>query len=174
LMWADRHFQRTGMWPTRRSGAVIDAPGETWRAIDLALNRGNRGLPSGRSLPQLFAEHISCAGQNRGSCLESIIVVQRAAPWRVVSKWQVRHAAKQAPQRPAIFQGLVCAAKPTTPSFRGRATRAGRRYQGDGRQRAGGRKRDAPGGWKSPGRAGRLPPVGPRPRQNRSGSSPRN
>jgi hypothetical protein len=57
LRWADAHFQRTETWPTRRSGPVIDASGETWRAIDLALNRGNRGLSGGRSLPQLLAEH---------------------------------------------------------------------------------------------------------------------
>src|SRR5438045_3355950 len=30
LLWADRHQERTGAWPTARSGAVVDAPGETW------------------------------------------------------------------------------------------------------------------------------------------------
>jgi hypothetical protein len=57
LTLADAHFRRTGRWPTRRSGPVVDAPSETWRAIDLALNRGYRGLWGGRSLPQLLATH---------------------------------------------------------------------------------------------------------------------
>jgi hypothetical protein len=67
LMWADAHFQRTGVWPTRRSGPIIDAPGERWHAIDLALNRGYRGLSCGRSLPQLLAEYRPRARQSRGS-----------------------------------------------------------------------------------------------------------
>src|SRR5262249_54086814 len=42
LAWADAHHQRTGAWPTARSGAVEDAAGETWMAINLALNHGQR------------------------------------------------------------------------------------------------------------------------------------
>ena len=35
LAWADAHYQRTGAWPTRKSGAVAEAEhGETWAAID--------------------------------------------------------------------------------------------------------------------------------------------
>ena len=48
--WAGSHFQRTGTWPTRASGAVTDAMGEMWKAIDSALRRGHRGLPGGSSL----------------------------------------------------------------------------------------------------------------------------
>jgi hypothetical protein len=57
LAWADAHFRRTGTWPRRRSGPVKDAPSETWHAVELALNRGMRGLPGGSSLAQLLAEH---------------------------------------------------------------------------------------------------------------------
>ena len=46
---------RTGAWPTAASGAVADAPGETWRAVDAALRVGVRGLPGGTSLAQLLA-----------------------------------------------------------------------------------------------------------------------
>jgi hypothetical protein len=56
LAWADAHHRRTGRWPTRRCGAVLDAPGETWNAVEQALSQGGRGLPGGSSLAQLLAE----------------------------------------------------------------------------------------------------------------------
>jgi hypothetical protein len=59
LTWADLHFQRTGRWPTARSGPILDAPGETWMAAQMALHDGLRGLPGGSSLPLLFAEKRS-------------------------------------------------------------------------------------------------------------------
>src|SRR5262245_30705220 len=37
LAWADAHHGRTGAWPTSESGALPEAPGETWRGIDTAL-----------------------------------------------------------------------------------------------------------------------------------------
>lgn len=40
LTWADKHHNRTGEWPKRFSGPIVDAPGETWNAVDLALMRG--------------------------------------------------------------------------------------------------------------------------------------
>lgn len=52
--WARAHHRRNGQWPRDISGAVQDAPGETWAAIDLALARGTRGLPGGSSLAQLL------------------------------------------------------------------------------------------------------------------------
>jgi hypothetical protein len=57
LHWADRHCRRTGRWPTAASGPVGGAPGENWGAINLALVRGNRGLPGGASLARLLEEH---------------------------------------------------------------------------------------------------------------------
>jgi hypothetical protein len=51
--WARSHQRRSGRWPTCRSGDVVDAPGETWRAIDKALRQGGRGLPGGDSLARL-------------------------------------------------------------------------------------------------------------------------
>jgi hypothetical protein len=55
LVWADRHRERTGAWPTYRSGPVEGAPGETWRMVDTALSRGSRGPRGGRSLATLLA-----------------------------------------------------------------------------------------------------------------------
>jgi hypothetical protein len=54
LAWADAHRRRTGAWPGVLSGAIPEAPGENWRAVNLALRRGFRGLPGGDSLAQLL------------------------------------------------------------------------------------------------------------------------
>jgi hypothetical protein len=65
LAWADEHHARTGNWPKTKTGAVQVAPGETWSAINAALERGTRGLPGGSSLPKLLAEHRGV--RNKGS-----------------------------------------------------------------------------------------------------------
>ena len=55
LAWADAHHHRFGKWPISESGGVPDAPGETWKAVDLALRHGRRGLSGGSSLAKLLA-----------------------------------------------------------------------------------------------------------------------
>jgi hypothetical protein len=57
LRWAGAHRRRTGQWPTRDSGPVSEAPGETWGAIEAALNQGSRGLRTKSSLARLRADH---------------------------------------------------------------------------------------------------------------------
>jgi hypothetical protein len=57
LAWADAYHTRHAAWPNRRAGLIDGTPGETWTAVDIALSRGLRGLPSGSSLPRLLAEH---------------------------------------------------------------------------------------------------------------------
>jgi hypothetical protein len=59
LAWAEAHCQRTGTWPKSHSGAIADTPGETWLAADMALRKGQRGLPGGSSLARLLAEQRS-------------------------------------------------------------------------------------------------------------------
>jgi hypothetical protein len=59
LAWADAHYARTGRWPAVKSGAIAEAPGETWQAVETALVLGNRTLPGGFSLAQLLAKHRS-------------------------------------------------------------------------------------------------------------------
>lgn len=54
LAWADAHRGRTGKWPRASSGPVAGAKGENWRAIDIALRVGVRGLPGGDSLSKLL------------------------------------------------------------------------------------------------------------------------
>lgn len=56
LAWCDAHHTRTDSWPMSSSGPINDAPGETWMAVEMALNKGRRGLPGGKSLAWLLAE----------------------------------------------------------------------------------------------------------------------
>jgi hypothetical protein len=61
LAWADAHFQCTGTWPHHDSGAIAEAPGETWLAVAKALIAGSRGLAGGTTLARLLAKHRGCA-----------------------------------------------------------------------------------------------------------------
>jgi hypothetical protein len=65
LAWAREHRRRTGRWPGPRSGAVAGRPGETWKAIDLALLKGHRGLPPGGSLEE-FLRSVGAGPSKRG------------------------------------------------------------------------------------------------------------
>lgn len=62
LEWADLHHARTRMWPQRMTGPVVDAPWETWSAIDRALRWGYRGFPGGTSLAKFLIQN----GRKRG------------------------------------------------------------------------------------------------------------
>jgi hypothetical protein len=55
LEWADAHHRRSGSWPTAKSGPIVDAPGETWLAVDMALRHGRRRFTGGSSLAMLLA-----------------------------------------------------------------------------------------------------------------------
>jgi hypothetical protein len=57
LAWADAHHARTGQWPKAHSGPILDAPDEMWNAVQIALQLGNRGLPGGKTLARLLAQH---------------------------------------------------------------------------------------------------------------------
>lgn len=54
VCWARLHHQRSGEWPRRNTGPILDAPGETWSGVDSALNGGGRGLPGASSLRKLL------------------------------------------------------------------------------------------------------------------------
>ena len=57
LEWIDYEKLVTGEWPTRNSGPVAAAPGETWARISNALSQGDRGLPGDSSLVQFMEKH---------------------------------------------------------------------------------------------------------------------
>src|SRR5947208_523597 len=63
IPWAELHHDRYGRWPTPESGPVEDAPGETWKAIDLALHEGLRGLPGGSSLHAVLVHYLGKGGK---------------------------------------------------------------------------------------------------------------
>ena len=57
LAWADAYHQRTGRWPTHKSGPIAEAPGETWMAVDMALRQKIRGLQRKSSLFQVLQKY---------------------------------------------------------------------------------------------------------------------
>src|ERR1700722_1950602 len=48
VAWAKAHHRRTGVWPGRATGPIAESPGDTWHAVDIALQRQGRGF-TGRS-----------------------------------------------------------------------------------------------------------------------------
>src|SRR5437879_1602233 len=52
LAWADAFLARTGDWPQSTSGAIPEAPGETWLLVAAALAFGLRGFPPKGSIPR--------------------------------------------------------------------------------------------------------------------------
>jgi hypothetical protein len=56
LAWADAHHQRHGRWPSAACGVIAGAGELTWRAVNLALRQGHRGLPGGSSLSRLLSQ----------------------------------------------------------------------------------------------------------------------
>lgn len=64
LAWADEEHRCKGKWPNVTSGPVCCAAGETWTAINAALNRGMRGLPGNSSLAVLLEERRGVRNQS--------------------------------------------------------------------------------------------------------------
>ena len=56
LAWADAHHARTGKWPTHSAGQIREAPGDSWKKVQHALQNGTRGLPACSSLAQLLVD----------------------------------------------------------------------------------------------------------------------
>jgi hypothetical protein len=89
--WAAAHFQRTGKWPTCESGPVVEAPGETWAAVNRALERGSRGLPGGTTLARLLDGR--CGKRDAGS--RPLLSAEQIGDWgeaqyRRTGRWPTR------------------------------------------------------------------------------------
>src|SRR5262249_30449038 len=65
LEWLDAHHARKGDWPHCRTGAISEAPGENWFAVDSALRAGGRGLPGGLSIAKLLEARRGVRNTNR-------------------------------------------------------------------------------------------------------------
>jgi hypothetical protein len=63
LAWADAHHQRSGKWPTKNSGPIEGAPGETWSGVHTALYDGLRGFRGGSSLARFLARRRGVRNQ---------------------------------------------------------------------------------------------------------------
>ena len=58
IAWAKAHHRRTGQWPQARTGAIPEAPGESWLTIDAALAQGRRGFPGRSTLAKFLDQHV--------------------------------------------------------------------------------------------------------------------
>jgi hypothetical protein len=93
LGWARCHFQRTGKFPTLRSGPLADAPGESWLIIDLALRQGQRGLAGGSSLAKLFSEFLGVSNRaNRPPLSVKKILAWADAYFGRHKRWPTRNS----------------------------------------------------------------------------------
>jgi hypothetical protein len=57
LAWADAYHARIGFRPHYRAGTLSLPKGESWRAVNSALQHGSRGLPGGVTLRQLLSRN---------------------------------------------------------------------------------------------------------------------
>jgi hypothetical protein len=64
LAWADAHRRRAGRWPNAASGLVLEAAGEKWLNIDVALRTGGRGLRARSSLARLLEQKRGVRNSN--------------------------------------------------------------------------------------------------------------
>jgi hypothetical protein len=93
LVWADKHFQRFGCWPNRDSGTVQSAPGETWRAVEMALYKGMRGLRGGSSLTRLLVEHRGIRNRNHPPKLTVVQILAWADAFHErEGRWPTAHS----------------------------------------------------------------------------------
>lgn len=77
LTWVDAHHERMNDWPNHKSGPILEAPGETWGAVDKAMRNARRGFKVETSLAQFLAEHRGV--RNRGAL--SRLSVQQILVW---------------------------------------------------------------------------------------------
>ncbi len=71
LIWAEKYHQRTGNWPTRKSGDIPECMGETWGSINIALTSSSRGIGKKTSLARLLNAHVGA--RNRSALPELTI-----------------------------------------------------------------------------------------------------
>ena len=125
LAWADAHFRRTGQWPTHNSGPIVDAPGETWAGVNLALECGGRGLEEASSLVQLLAE--TGRRPNRGglpNLSKEQIVAWAEAHFRRHGQWPHRQSGQVADAPQETWQSIDGALQVGRRGLSGRTTLA--------------------------------------------------
>lgn len=95
VLWAKAHFARFRRYPSAEAGPVLDAPGETWARVYSALYRGERGLRSAETLPNLLKRTVGKTRrtQKSGLTVDQIIVWARAHNART-GRWPSVHSGR--------------------------------------------------------------------------------
>ncbi len=93
LTWVDAHHRRTGTWPTSDAGPVSKASGETWSAVNAALQKGRRGFPGGSSLARLLAKKRGVRNPKQPPQLNVNLILRWADTYkRRNGIWPTRHS----------------------------------------------------------------------------------
>src|SRR5947209_3998085 len=79
LRWADEFQRKTRRWPMAQDRRIPGQDGLTWCAVNLALRKGNRGLPGGSFVAQLLAEERGVRNRMRLAKL----TIRRILDWAV-------------------------------------------------------------------------------------------
>jgi hypothetical protein len=89
LEWADSHHMRTGEWPTRDSGPVLDAPDIAWGTIEKRLRRGDDTLPGGSSLAMLLKEARGVWDGGKPRLTTKLILKWADQHYAATGKWPI-------------------------------------------------------------------------------------
>jgi hypothetical protein len=107
LAWADAHFRRSGHWPKSHSGPIPGSGGETWLAVQSALNLGQRGLPGGSSLARLLAQRRGARNHKQLPHLtKKQILAWADAHYRRTRQWPKSHSGPIAGTAGETWQGV--------------------------------------------------------------------
>jgi len=88
LLWADKHYKRTGKWPQCKAGQILDCLEETWSGVNAALELGLRSLPGGSSIAKLLAEKRKVRNRrNLPKLTPERILAWAEAHYRRTGKW---------------------------------------------------------------------------------------
>ncbi len=120
LEWARAHYERTGVWPSLTSGAVVGVDDESWSAVGSALYAGSRGLPKGGSLAQLIGRRI---GGSR-NLVRPRLTAKQVLAWaddhhHRTGKWPTQDSGPVSKQRGEHWGAINAAMNKGTRGFRG-------------------------------------------------------
>ena len=110
IQWADAHCRKTGSWPNGESGPVHGAPGETWRAVEMALLKGLRGLPGGASIARLLSKYRGVRNRLATPPLSLDRILQWADQYRIRNgKWPHQNSGLIAGSHGETWKGVEMA-----------------------------------------------------------------
>ena len=107
LDWADAHHASTGHWPTTNSGEVTGVAGQSWNAINVAMQHGLRGLAPGDSLARMLAKERN--KRNRAALphlQEETILLWAQIHYRRAGKWPTQKSGSVAEAPDETWGGI--------------------------------------------------------------------